>query len=426
VNCTEKVNSKKFSFLMLLLLLGFNSFRPDWFLPGGRVLTYVPTILTALLLLQWCLEKKKTVANIQTKLFFILCVFIVLQTPFARNSGASFRVIKGFLLYQLTLYLFMVQFIDSFQRINKFIRLYTVFAVFPAVIGIAGGGVVFNIPTLLDENDFCLFVNCMVPFAFFLAILSEKIKLKWFYMFLVLIFVIANIASFSRGGFIGLLAIVFYLFWGSRKKIFFIVLVVVVGAAIVKFSPPRYLAEISSIDSNSYERDTGAERLTSWEAAWEMFIDHPIVGVGVNNYGPWLPDYWQGERRSSETMWGRVAHSLYFTLLPELGLVGSIIFIGMLLGNYKDHKFICNLERNKKQYLAEANLEKEEKERIGNEISSLYFISKAYCGAMVAYLVTGIFISVLWYYFFWTLTAFWVLTGNYARKTEKQLISSQG
>ncbi len=39
-------------------------------------------------------------------------------------------------------------------------------------------------------------------------------------------------------------------------------------------------------------------------------------------------------------MWGRVAHSLYFTLLPELGILGVIVFVYLLRLFYLNNKSV--------------------------------------------------------------------------------------
>jgi hypothetical protein len=367
--------------------------------------------------------KKKILGNSQTKYYILIILLMIFQLPFVKNFGFSYGVVKSVLIYSITSYLFKIQFIDNYENINKYIRLYVILGIFFAMLGITGAGKI-AIPVLGDENDFCIFVNIMIPFAFFLGQEAQEFKKKLFYAALVVIFILANVSSFSRGGFIGLVAVALYLFYQTRHKVFYLVFAGLVALALVNYAPPQYLDEISSIDTNSYQRDTGATRIEAWKAGWEMFKDHPILGVGVHNFGPWLSDYYDRNLNPAK-QWGRAAHSLYFTLLPEMGIVGTLFFIGMLWGNYKDHRFICNLEKKKADYFASSSLAPEERKKIADGIRTLYFFSKAYSGAMVAYLATGIFISVLWYGYFWMLSAFWVITGNLARKTENLLIASQ-
>jgi len=414
--------AKSWPFQLLLIGLVFNSFRPDRLLPGGSVLTYLPTLIIALLLIRWISLNDKVLKNTQTKFYFLLIILMIGQLPFVKNYGFAKVLVESTLIYGITTYLFTVQFINTYASINLYIRLYTILGVFFAFLGLSGGRV--DIPILGDENDFALYVNCLIPFAFFLSQEVKEPRKKLFYYGLIAVFVGANVASFSRGGFVGLAALAIFLFFITKSKVRYLAFLGIAALLIVSFAPSEYLVEIGTIDTQSHKRDTGSSRMDSWAAGWKMFKDHPIFGVGVYNYGPWLPDYWEG-KRGRANMWGRVSHSLYFTLLPEMGIVGTFFFAGMLWGNFKNHRFICQLEKNKDSLIAGSIFTLAEREKISSGIRTLYFFSNAYSGAMVAYLVTGIFISVLWYVYFWQLTAFWVLTGNLALKTEKMLLSSQ-
>jgi len=415
--------AKSWPFTLLLILLVFGSFRPDRLLPGGSVLIYLPTLIIALLLIKWIPLQGKVLKNPQTSFYFLIIILMVGQLPFVRNYGFAKETVKATLIYGITTYLFTVQFIDTYGRVNLYIRLYTVFGVFLAFLGLTGGKV-GGIPILGDENDFCLYVNCLIPFAFFLSQEVKEPRKKMFYYGLIAVFVGANVSSFSRGGFVGLVAVGGYLFFQTKKKVIYSILIAIAAVAVISFAPPHYLAEIGTIDTQSYKRDTGAHRIDSWKAGWKMFQDNKLFGVGVYNYGPWLSEYWEG-KGNRENMWGRVAHSLYFTLLPEMGIVGTFFFAGMLWGNFKDHRFICRLEKDKVGLLETSIFTVAERKKISSGIRTLYFFSNAYSGAMVAYLATGIFISVLWYAYFWRLTAFWVLTGNIARRTMAMLEASQ-
>ncbi|MDW7774291.1 MAG: O-antigen ligase family protein [Desulfobulbaceae bacterium] len=413
-------SAKNWPYFLLLVLLAFNSFRPDRLLPGGAILIYFPIFIIILLFIAWIIKQNKVIRNTQTKFYFLLIILMLIQLPFVRNYGLAFPTVKATLLYGITTYLFLIQFIDTYPRLNQYIRLYTIFGVFLAVVGLTSAGRV-NIPMLRDENDFSLYINCLIPFAFFLIEISDKLRKKIFYSFLIVILISANVASFSRGGFVGLVAVGIYLFLQSKNKLMYSILAIIAVIGLITYSPQEYMAEIQTINTESHKTGTGFQRVLSWSAAWEIFKDHPIMGVGIYNYGPWLPEYWEGEK-VRELMWGRVPHSLYFTLLSEMGIIGTLIFLIMLIANMKDHRRICHLERNKDVLLRDSSFTKEEKEKIASEIRALWFISKAVIGALVAYLVTGIFISVLWYEYFWRFTAFLVLAGNIADRTNAMIL----
>lgn len=410
-----------FSFVLLLILLAFASFRPDLLIPGGKVLTHFPTLLAGLLLLHWLKVSPKVLDNRQTKLLLIFVALMFIHLLFARNFGYNFRILKGFVIFELTIYLFYVQFVDNFFKLNKYLRLYFVLSLFLVLLGATGAGRV-EVPLLRDENDFCLYINMLIPFGYFLAVQAETKAKKIFYYSTLLLFIFGIVASFSRGGFVGFVAVMLYLFWKSQKKMVLLSLVLLMFGTAYFVAPPQYWEEIKTIDTSSPQKGTGRERIESWGAGWRMFLDHPIIGVGPGNYGPWLPDYWNSvdlldsrKQKDPMRMWGRVAHSLYFTLLSEMGLIGTLLFIGILMGNYRDHRYICALYQKKDEILAGSSLAPEDKNKISNAIDTLYYFSLSFSGAMVAFLATGIFISVLWYKYFWILASFWVAAGNQAR-----------
>ncbi len=76
-------------------------------------------------------------------------------------------------------------------------------------------------------------------------------------------------------------------------------------------------------DDESYQN-----RILSWQGGVAMFESNPITGVGAGNYtyanGT---KFWPGSGRKH---WLN-AHSLYFKLLGELGLIGIITFGGYLI-----------------------------------------------------------------------------------------------
>jgi O-antigen ligase len=404
---------------IMLFLVVFGAFRPDRLLPGGKALMYLPTLLLLVLMLFLVRKPKKNFNNKQTKLFLCYFALIALWVPFSRNTGLSRRVFQMFLTGTVPWFLSVIHFMDSPYKIEKLIRWSVGLSLFQAVLGLIGGGLV-HLPSLQDENDFGLFVNCMLPFTFFLAQEAETSRRRLFYYAASAIFALANVASFSRGGFVGLCAVgAFCLFNAPNKARNFLILTIVV--LILAFSAPKtYWAEIETIGPSAMHEDTGQARMDYWKAGWKMFLAHPLFGVGPMNYSVWVEDYHENRAR----MWGRVAHSLYFTLLPEMGLVGIFLFFSMLYVSIKDHKHIYNLYNRRNALLALINLPHAERAQASRIIRFYYFLSLALSGSAVGYLVTGAFISVLWYGYFYGLVAQWVMVSNSAKQIESLLVNA--
>ena len=137
---------------------------------------------------------------------------------------------------------------------------------------------------------------------------------------------------------------------------------------------------------------TATARIESWKAAWDIFIDHPL-GVGGNNFQVWFNKY-QTEY-FKRGMWGRVAHSLWFTLIPELGIVGIYIYFALLYQNIKDIFYLKNIN-NSDDY----------------DIKYINYLSLAFLASLAGYFASGTFLSVLYYSHYWYLTAIVIATRN--------------
>jgi len=65
------------------------------------------------------------------------------------------------------------------------------------------------------------------------------------------------------------------------------------------------------------------ERLAHWQAGWDMFSEHPWLGVGIGNYEPVYPAY--ALPRWDEPL-GH-AHNYYLNIAAEAGLVGLCAYL---------------------------------------------------------------------------------------------------
>ncbi len=65
------------------------------------------------------------------------------------------------------------------------------------------------------------------------------------------------------------------------------------------------------------------ERMAHWQAAWDMFVNHPLLGVGIGNYAVAYPAYalpqWQDPLGH--------AHNYYLNVLAEAGVIGLSAYL---------------------------------------------------------------------------------------------------
>jgi O-antigen ligase len=134
-------------------------------------------------------------------------------------------------------------------------------------------------------------------------------------------------------------------------------------------------------------------------AAWRMFKDNPI-GVGPGQFAIHFPEY-QGDAFGAHNMWGREAHSLWFTLLAELGIPGAILFAAHIRANWKA------LQRLRKLPPIE-----------GRPLPVV--LSTAFLASFAGYFAAGTFLSSLYYPHYWFMSALLVATDRaMARKSSE-------
>jgi len=135
----------------------------------------------------------------------------------------------------------------------------------------------------------------------------------------------------SRGSVLTLVAMAGIAAMRSRKRFVIIPAAAIAGIVIWSVLPAQYQARYATVDNLKHD-DSYQNRLISWEGGWHMFLHNPLTGIGVGNYvyanGM---KYWPGPGRRH---W-LDAHSLYFKVLGELGLVGMITFFGFVWHFYR-------------------------------------------------------------------------------------------
>lgn len=183
-----------------------------------------------------------------------------------------------------------------------------------------------------DPNDACLALGMGIPFAYYALQQANLTRNKRLFYYLCLFLIFAGIvATNSRGGFLGMITGLLAIWWMSKSRVktmlYAMVGLLLTGGILLSVVPQSYVKDIESI--NDTEDDTRVERLRTWEIAWIMFKNNPLLGVGAGNFSSTVGHYqhltswWTGAQKSLN---GRVTHSSHFQVLSELGLVGSIIY----------------------------------------------------------------------------------------------------
>ena len=403
-------------FLLIVLYLIFEYGRPQTFFPLLSVIR--PAMIIQLIMIYYVIPSliSFNFKTSQTKAFFFLLILMIPHVPLAHNNYWAFNILKIMFLYFIV-HLTIITFITDFTNIVKITNIWLIIIFICGVIGVLHGGKIPGSSIMGDENDFSLVMNMAIPIAFFLGMETDNKKRKIYYYFATGIFIIGTILSFSRGGFVGLASVGLYCWIKSPQKIVssFIIAIFILMVSLV--APEKYWDEVKSIKKENIEEGTGATRWYTWKCGWDMFLDNPIIGVGQGNF-PWnFERYEPSEGFKGRLHGGRAAHSLYFTLLPELGLVGTFIFFFITFKTMRRSKYfissINEFEQNTNNF----------DEQVLKNFKQIKFILYGLRGGLIGFLVSGIFLSVLYYPHYWLIISFFLCIFNWSEKYIEQNLS---
>lgn len=173
---------------------------------------------------------------------------------------------------------------------------------------------------VIDPNLFAGYLVLVMPLA-----LAAGLAIHWRWAPVVgglamLLFGAALVATLSRGGWLGLVigvATLALLLPGRRRAIVGVAGAVVVILFIGGVAGP--VATRLGSASGASPLQTFLDRIPIWSAAVTMFLQHPIFGIGVNNFGNYIGAY-------DPSLDVNQAHDLFLNIATERGLLGLITF----------------------------------------------------------------------------------------------------
>jgi O-antigen ligase len=368
------------------------------------------------------LVKRPAIPTLGKWVLAFLGLMLVLA-PFAFNNRMAVVTTRDFALMTVGAILPIMCFVDTFERFRKLLRFWVWIHVPLALYSITHRG--FGIGSFLaDENDFAIAMNMAIPYAFALLAVERGLGRRICLFGALGILILATAATMSRGGFIGLAAVLFMLSLRLPRKLLSMTLVIVMIVGLVALAPAKYWTEVSTISTSTDENDTGYKRLYLWKIAWRMFLDNPILGVGPANY-QYNNFFYEDEKETSRGyhIWGRVSHSVYFTLLPEYGIVGTVLFFIIVIKGIRARRRALRTCRSQ---LARQDVSEESRAHFRFYQQMLAGMD----GVIFTFLVTGAFIAVLYYPHLWVLTAFTavglrLVETEASRATSEQIVTPE-
>lgn len=269
-----------------------------------------------------------------------------------------------------------------------------------AAVGAGAGSVGF----FANQGDFGVAMSVVWALAGMLLLGEKKQIARIIYLVSLLGFTAAIFMSSSRGAVLALVVAAAFGWIKNPKRIFAGLIVALVLVASVYLVSPAFKERMESALHPESDA-TATIRLNLWKAGIKMFTSHPILGVGPGNF----PVIYASEHNVNFS--GQVItapHNIFIQAASELGLMGLLPLLAMMF-------FLFRLNaRTRKLMLAT---------REGGKKRFEYRMATALDLALIAYIVSGSFLTVLYYPHLWVLLGMSV--GSYNCAIRRQTVHAE-
>lgn len=380
-----------------------------WIHKHGHTFSYAGVFLFTAVVFFRPYEFSKSLSWLSTSAFWIafatLAVFVITQLGLENTITARPRELKLILLVVLLAALSIPQALEPLRAWNSFTVFLKVVVIFVVMINVVrtekrlkglwilvllatcilsvnaindyrlgrlelqGIRIKGAIGSLFDNpNDLALHLVTMLPIALALSFSSRNRVSKIIYFIIGLLTVGGIVVTFSRGGFLALIATTVVLLWKLVRSSRW--LIPPVGAAFVVLflvlAPGGYRSRISTTGDES-----SMARFDDLKRSVYVTLRHPLLGVGMDNY-----ILFSNVNKST--------HNAYTQVSSEMGVGAAVLYVLFILAPFKG---LRNIER--KSYEV-------------RPARRFFYMSIALQASLVGYMVASFFASVayLWYIYY--------------------------
>jgi hypothetical protein len=258
---------------------------------------------------------------------------------------------------------------------------------------IAGGTSDFRIGGPMGSpNFYAMILVPLVPLAFDRLWHERRSLLRLLSAWALVVVLLSIVFTFSRGGFIALAVVLGLTLLRLRRRPWLLLGIGFALLLLLALLPATYqerLATISGVvpqaESDVAVDDSLRGRTSELIVGWQMFVDHPLGGVGLDNYPEHYLSY-SSQLGLDTRRTQRSPHSLYLEIASETGLVGIAVFLALLTGLFSGLTYAHRRLR-----------------QAGHQDEASLVVALAI--GLTGYLVASLFLHAAYPRFFWTLAA---------------------
>ena len=374
-------------FSILVLLRPYELFSSFSFLAStafyfaaATLAIYIPTQLST--------EGSLTILTTEVKCILALTVLAIITIPIAKDPATAWATFNDTFIKAVLMFIVMINVVRTRKRLMGLMWLSLIIGIYLSFtaldlymkgefkvegyrVEVAVGGQYGN------PNDMALHLVMMIPLAITLGLASRSKVSRLIFFSMAALFIAANMVTFSRGGFIGMIASSVVLAWklGRRNRVSVSIFSLVVGGAVILLAPGNYGLRLLSIFIPALDP------VGSSDQRKELLIRSIVVtlrnpwGIGIGNF-------------PIVSIHNLVTHNSFTQVSAELGILGLAAYLIFLISPFRKLSAI-------------------ERTLFANEdYGWFYYLSIGLQASIIAYMCSSFFVSVAYIWFVYYIIAY--------------------
>ncbi len=387
-------NGHFLTYICLFLFSAMVFFRPYEIVPGlaflsGTAVVFAVVTLAVYVPSQIATEGNLTILSTEVKAILAMTLIALITMPIAKNPGMAWELFSDTYVKAVAIFIVLVNVVRTRKRLMGLIWLSLGIGVYLAIetirLYMAGEFSVEGYRVAIVEvrgifgnpNEMAMHFVMMTPLVITLGIAAKSQFIRMAYFAMALLFLVANMFTFSRGGFLGLLVMAAVLSWklGRKHRVNVTIGSLFVGGIFILAAPGNYGLRLLSIFI------PGLDAAGSSDQRQELLIRSLQVtarnpwGIGMGNF-PIV-----GIRNLQ-------SHNAYTQVSAELGILGLIAYIIFMVSPFRKLGAIERTLFNK------------------DDLNWFYYLAIGLQASIIGYMVSSFFASVAYNWFIYYLIAY--------------------
>jgi O-antigen ligase len=369
--------------IIILRWLLYNEKPQDWMVAATMIVLYGMVGVATFLYADDTVRVQSGVISYFKDAVIVVVIVILLRQPATLRSAMWALLAAGIFMASLTTWQ---------QLTGTFDNDYWGFAKAGRMQIVAGQEDDFRIAGPIgDPNFYSQVLLVLVPLAMDRMRHEKKKALRLLAGYTLFVCVFSIFMTFSRGAFLSMIIIIVMMLIKNPPKPLTFLIAIAIIVPLFSVLPPSYTARLKTIPDaipGLTEKDVREEasfrgRSSAQQAGWLMFLDNPLFGLGVGNFGNHYQEYSRGLGIDS-SRWDQAPHNLYLEIVTEKGLVGLSVF-ALLIGT-----MFAGIGRARRQFL-----------NLGEP--NLASLVVAFRIGIIGYMIAATFLQLSYPRFFWVL-----------------------